>query len=56
MSREVEGDSDGQGEFRIDDAPTGDVSVQASRGDAAGSTHVTVKAGDEVLGLSIEIR
>ena len=52
----VEGDTDGQGEFRIHDAPTGDVSVQAQKGDANGSTHVTVRPGDEVLGLAVEIR
>jgi hypothetical protein len=53
---EAEGETDAQGEFRIHDAPTGDVSVQASRGDQGGSTHVTVRGGDEVLGLSLEIR
>jgi len=52
----AEGDADAQGEFRIHDAPTGDVVVEATRGDATGSTHVTVRAGDEVLGLAVEIR
>ena len=55
-SATVEGDADAQGEFRIHDAPTGEVSVEATKGDAGGSTHVTVKGGDEVLGLAIEIR
>ena len=53
---EADGDADAQGEFRIHDAPTGDVIVEASRGDATGATHVTVRAGDEVLGLAIELR
>ena len=53
---EAAGDTDAQGEFRIHDAPTGDISVTATRGDAAGSTHATVRPGDEVLGLSIDIR
>jgi len=53
---EVEGETDAQGEFRIHDAPTGDVSVQVSRGEQGGSTHVTVRGGDEVLGLALEIR
>lgn len=52
----AEGDADAHGEFRIHDAPTGDVIVEASRGDATGSTRVTVRAGDEVLGLAIELR
>ncbi|MFT3699650.1 MAG: carboxypeptidase-like regulatory domain-containing protein [Kofleriaceae bacterium] len=52
----VEGDADAQGEFRIHDAPTGDDVVEGSKGDLTGSTRVTVRAGDEVLGLAIEIR
>ncbi|HEY3804636.1 MAG TPA: carboxypeptidase-like regulatory domain-containing protein [Kofleriaceae bacterium] len=55
-SAEVAGDADGQGDFRIHDAPTGDVDVIATKGDAAGSTRVTVNPGDEVLGLALEIR
>jgi hypothetical protein len=53
---EVAGDADAQGDFRIHDAPTGDVDVVATHGDAAGSTRVTVNPGDEVLGLALEIR
>jgi Carboxypeptidase regulatory-like domain len=53
---EVDGDADAQGEFRIHDAPTGDVDVIATKGDAAGSTRATVTPGDEVLGLALEIR
>ena len=52
----AEGDADAQGEFRIHDAPTGDVVVEASHGDATGVTRVTVRAGDEVLGLAVELR
>jgi hypothetical protein len=53
---EVAGDADAQGEFRIHDAPTGDVDVIATKGDAAGSVRATVTPGDEVLGLALEIR
>ena len=55
-SVEASGDADGAGEFRIHDAPTGDVDVVATHGDAAGSVHATVRPGDEVLGLEVEIR
>ncbi len=51
-----EGDADAKGEFRIHDAPTGEVVVEAQKGDATGTTRVTVRAGDEVLGLAIELR
>ncbi|HEX4454450.1 MAG TPA: carboxypeptidase-like regulatory domain-containing protein [Kofleriaceae bacterium] len=53
---EVAGDADAQGEFRIHDAPTGDVDVIATKGDAAGTTRATITPGDEVLGLALEIR
>ncbi|HEY1548348.1 MAG TPA: carboxypeptidase-like regulatory domain-containing protein [Kofleriaceae bacterium] len=53
---EVSGDADAQGEFRIHDAPTGDVDVIATKGDAGGSTRATITPGDEVLGLALEIR
>lgn len=52
----VEADADAQGEFRIHDAPTGTLIISAKDGDAAGSTSATVRGGDEVLGLSIEVR
>ena len=51
-----EGDADAKGEFRIHDAPTGDVVVEAQKGDTTGTTRVSVRAGDEVLGLAIELR
>jgi protocatechuate 3,4-dioxygenase beta subunit len=52
----VEADADAQGEFRIHDCPTGNVDVAASYGDLAGSQRVTVRPGDEVLSLSLELR
>jgi len=52
----AEGDADPQGEFRIRDCPTGVVEVVASKGDASGGTTATIRPGDEVLGLSIDIR
>ncbi|MGN6108994.1 MAG: carboxypeptidase regulatory-like domain-containing protein, partial [Kofleriaceae bacterium] len=52
----VEGLTDGEGEFRIRDAPTGELSISAERGDARGSARVTVRPGAEVLGLALEIR
>ena len=56
-AREITGDADAQGEFRIHDCPTGELIVGAQLGDAQGSTRATVRAGDEVLGLAyLEIR
>ncbi len=52
----VEGTTDVAGEFRLRDAPTGELEVSASRGDLRGSTQATVRPGDEVLGLSIDLR
>jgi hypothetical protein len=52
----VEGDTDAQGEFRLHDCPTGDVSVIATRSDQGGSVRATVRPGDEVLGLQIDIK
>jgi hypothetical protein len=52
----VEADADAQGEFRIHDCPTGNVSVAATYGDLGGSEHVTVRPGGEVLSLSLELR
>jgi hypothetical protein len=52
----VEGYTDAQGEFRIRDAPTGDLSVTATRNEARGSLRTTVRPGDEVLSLSLEVR
>jgi hypothetical protein len=52
----VEGTTDSQGEFRIHDCPTGEITVTATKGDAAGSTRTTIRAGDEVLSLAIDLR
>jgi protocatechuate 3,4-dioxygenase beta subunit len=52
----VEADADAQGEFRIHDCPTGNVAVSATLGDLGGSLRVTVRPGDEVLSLSLELR
>ncbi|HEY4241403.1 MAG TPA: carboxypeptidase-like regulatory domain-containing protein [Kofleriaceae bacterium] len=58
----AEGDADAQGEFRIHDCPTGDVVVSATAGgspdqpDLQGATRVTARGGDEILGLSLELR
>ncbi|TMQ11118.1 MAG: carboxypeptidase regulatory-like domain-containing protein [Deltaproteobacteria bacterium] len=51
-----EGDSDGRGEFRLHDCPTGDVAVAASKADGRAAARLTVRAGDEVLGVSLELR
>jgi hypothetical protein len=51
-----EADTDGQGEFRIHDCPTGELEVSATKLGAAGATRVTVRPGDEILGLAIELR
>jgi hypothetical protein len=51
-----EGDSDGRGEFRLHDCPTGDVVVAATRSDARGVTRATVRPGDEILSLALELR
>jgi len=51
-----EGDTDGQGEFRLHDCPTGDVDVVASKADLRGATRTTVRPGDEVLSLALELR
>ncbi|HET7500954.1 MAG TPA: carboxypeptidase-like regulatory domain-containing protein [Kofleriaceae bacterium] len=51
-----EGDSDGQGEFRIHDCPTGELSVVATKATARGATRTTVRPGDEVLSLSLDVR
>jgi len=51
-----EGDSDGRGEFRLRDCPTGELVVAASKSDARGSVRATVRPGDEVLSLALELR
>jgi Carboxypeptidase regulatory-like domain len=51
-----EADTDGQGEFRIHDCPTGDLAVVATKAGLRGETRATVHPGDEVLGLALELR
>jgi len=51
-----EGDTDGQGEFRLHDCPTGDVDVVATKADLRGATRTTVRPGDEILSLALELR
>ena len=51
----VEGTTDADGEFRLRDAPTGELEILAASGDRRGVTKVTVRPGDEVLGLSIDL-
>lgn len=51
-----EGSTDGQGEFRIHDCPTGDLAVYASKAAVRGATRTTVRPGDEVLSLALELR
>lgn len=49
------GTTDSAGEFRVPDAPTGELSIVATSGDASGTVKVTLRGGDEVLGLAIEL-
>lgn len=49
-------DTDGQGEFRIHDCPTGELDVVATKLGARGATRTTVRPGDEVLSLALELR
>jgi carboxypeptidase family protein len=51
-----EGDSDGSGEFRLHDCPTGDVTIGATKATARGATRTTVRPGDEILSLALELR
>jgi hypothetical protein len=50
------GTTDMQGEFRIRDAPTGELAITATSGDTRGVTKVTIRPGDEVLGLAVELQ
>ncbi len=52
----VEGTSDSLGDFRIRDCPTGDVELSATKGDQRGGTRTTLRGGDEVLGLAVDMR
>jgi carboxypeptidase family protein len=51
-----EGDTDGHGEFRIHDCPTGELDVSATKAGVRGATRATVRPGDEILSLALELR
>jgi hypothetical protein len=50
------GTTDPQGEFRIRDVPTGDITITATSGDTRGVTRLTLRPGDEVLGNAVELQ
>jgi len=51
----VEGRSDSEGEFRLRDVPTGEVTVRAEKGAMRGSKALTLRPGDEVLTFVIDL-
>jgi hypothetical protein len=51
----AEGRTDSAGEFRIRDAPTGELDITATKNDRTGATRATVRPGDEILGLAIDV-
>ncbi|HVK85488.1 MAG TPA: carboxypeptidase-like regulatory domain-containing protein [Kofleriaceae bacterium] len=51
----VTGRSDSAGEFRIRDVPTGDLEITATKNERTGATRTTLRPGDEVLGLAIDL-
>jgi protocatechuate 3,4-dioxygenase beta subunit len=52
----VEGMTDTQGEFRIHDAPTGELVVTATKGETISAIRASIRAGDELLSLAIDLR
>lgn len=50
------GTSDELGRFRLVDAPTGDVVLEAKKGDAKGSQKLELAPGDELVTLELTIR
>jgi hypothetical protein len=50
------GTTDTQGEFRIHDSPTGELVITATKNDATGATRTSIRPGDEILSLAIELR
>jgi len=52
----AEGDTDASGELRLRDCPTGELELVATHGDARGGTHASVRPGDEILGLTIDMK
>ncbi len=51
----VDATTDSAGEFRARDCPTGELVVTATSGELRGVTTVTVRPGDEILGLSLDV-
>jgi hypothetical protein len=47
--------SDGDGRFRLTDAPSGSVTVEAEKGDARGALAIELAPGDEVLTLELRV-
>ena len=52
----AEGTTDSLGEFTIKDAPVGDVTVIATKSDLSGASRLTLRGGDEVRSVSLEVR
>ncbi|MBA3502108.1 MAG: carboxypeptidase regulatory-like domain-containing protein [Deltaproteobacteria bacterium] len=52
----VDGTTDTQGEFRIHDCPTGELTITATKADATGVTRTQIRPGDEILSLAIDLR
>ena len=52
---QVEGDANADGEFTIADCPTGELEISAEHAGAHGKTMATLRGGDEVRSLAIEL-
>jgi len=52
---DVETRADDDGNFRIDDAPTGSVELQAALGDATGARALELRPGDELVTLTLDL-
>ncbi len=50
------GGTDTQGEFRIRDAPTGELKITVTAAEGRATTTIIVRPGDEILGISIELQ
>jgi hypothetical protein len=48
--------SDGDGQFRLRDVPTGEVIVRAEKGALRGSRAITLRPGDEVLSVQLDLQ
>ncbi len=47
--------TDSEGEFRLRDVPTGDVTVRAGKGSLTGEKPISLRPGDELLSFEIAI-